>query len=289
MAGTDWYCAPGGQQQGPYSETQLRSLIAGGTVGPDTLVWTDGMADWQPARAVAGLFPNAPGRPPSVPRQAATGAAPRAERLSIDFGILALVGRGLLFLIGFLLVIPAPWAATGFYRWMVSRIDVPGRPNLSFTGQPMDIWWVFVLMALCTWAPALDVPYLGVLLIPVQGFLSWMTVRWIVSRLASNGEPLPMAFAGSAVGYVGWNILLYVSVITIVGWAWVTRFWTQWICRHVEGTRRPIFFNGSGLQILWRTLVFALVSILIIPIPWITRWYARWFVSQISLGRPETP
>jgi hypothetical protein len=45
-----------GQQRGPVSEDQLRQMIATGTISPDTLVWREGMADWQPlASVVSGI------------------------------------------------------------------------------------------------------------------------------------------------------------------------------------------------------------------------------------------
>ncbi len=45
-----------GQQQGPVSEDQLRQMVATGVIGPDTLVWREGMADWQPlASLVTGV------------------------------------------------------------------------------------------------------------------------------------------------------------------------------------------------------------------------------------------
>jgi hypothetical protein len=45
-----------GQQQGPVSEDQLRQMVATGAISPDTLVWREGMADWQPlASVVAGV------------------------------------------------------------------------------------------------------------------------------------------------------------------------------------------------------------------------------------------
>jgi hypothetical protein len=76
---------------------------------------------------------------------------------------------------------------------------------------------------------------------------------------------------------------MYISFITIIGWAWVIAFWMRWICSNIEGTRREVVFNGTGLQILWRTLVFVIGCIVIIPIPWVLRWYARWYVSQFAL------
>lgn len=46
----NWYYAVGGQQQGPIDDSQLDALVQSGTVTLDTLVWRDGMANWQPLR-----------------------------------------------------------------------------------------------------------------------------------------------------------------------------------------------------------------------------------------------
>jgi hypothetical protein len=43
MSNQSWFYAANGQQQGPFPEAQLRDLITRGTVGADTLVWTEGM------------------------------------------------------------------------------------------------------------------------------------------------------------------------------------------------------------------------------------------------------
>jgi GYF domain 2 len=53
MSNRSWFFASQGQQQGPYPEVKLREFIARGTVTADTLVWSEGMADWQKA----GIFP----------------------------------------------------------------------------------------------------------------------------------------------------------------------------------------------------------------------------------------
>jgi hypothetical protein len=203
--------------------------------------------------------------------------------LAVDFSIWAQFGRALLFLIGFLFVIPAPWVATSFYRWFLERLRVPRRRDLGFTGRPGDIWYVFMIMALCGYAGFSRVSYLPLILIPLQAFLSWMTVRWIVANISSEGRPLALTFAGSPWAYVGWYLLLYVSIITIVGWAWVITAWMRWMCRNIAGTRRDIVFSASGWQILWRTLLFSVAMVLIIPIPWAMGWYARWYVSQFAL------
>ena len=73
-----------------------------------------------------------------------------------------------------------------------------------------------------------------------------MVIRWIASNLSSNGQKLPIAFEGSALGYVGWQVLMYISIITIVGWAWVITAWMRWICRNMSGTRREVIFICVG-------------------------------------------
>jgi len=174
-------------------------------------------------------------------------------------------GRSPLYVIGILLVIPAPWVATSFYRWIVSRTYVPGRPNIAFNGQVGDIWYVFIVMALMNYAGEAS-NYLQLIAIPVLAFLSWMVVRWIAGNLSSDGQPLPIAFNGDALTFVGWQVLMFLAVFTIIGWAWVVTAWIRWICRNIDGTQREIIFNASGLEMLWRTIVFAIGCAFLIPI-----------------------
>src|SRR5471030_257732 len=65
MSDRSWFCASQGQQYGPYLEVQLREFIARGAVTADTLVWTEGMADWQRAGEIPGLMAGA-ANPPSL-------------------------------------------------------------------------------------------------------------------------------------------------------------------------------------------------------------------------------
>ena len=67
MSGRSWFYASEGKQQGPFPEIQLRELIARGAITPDTLVWTEGMANWQKAAEIPGLAPGGSG-PPVMPR-----------------------------------------------------------------------------------------------------------------------------------------------------------------------------------------------------------------------------
>jgi GYF domain 2 len=285
MSDRSWFVAANGQQQGPYPEAQFRDFVARGMVTADTLVWTAEMAGWQKAGEIPGLLSRAASAP-TLPQSGglrARGAGTSGGPLSIEAGLWALLGRSLLLAIGTVLVIPAPWVATSFYRWIVSCLRVPGRPNLSFTGNVGDIWYAFVAIGLLTYSRATGVSYLPFVLIPVQAFLSWMIVRWVAANFSSNGNQLPIAFEGSALIYVAWYILMFLSVFTVIGWAWVITAMTRWICRNVSGTRREIIFNATGLQILWRTLMFGIGCAFLIPIPWVLRWYTSWYVSQFAL------
>jgi hypothetical protein len=281
-----WFFAAEGKQQGPYPEPQFRDLFTRGIIRADTLVWTEGMANWQKAGEIPGLFVSSSPRPSSVRQSAGSLTAagdPAGGLVSLDVGVWPLLGRSLLFVIGLLLVIPAPWTATSFYRWIVSRLGVPGRPNLAFNGQVGDLCYVFVLIGLLSYAGASGYSALKLAAFLIQPFLSWMIVRWIVANLSSNGQPLPIEFKGKIWGYVGWYLLLYISFVTVIGWAWVQTAWIRWICQNITGTGREIVFNAGGLDVLWRTFVFVLGCVVIIPIPWVLRWYVRWYASQLEL------
>lgn len=59
-----WYFQQGTERKGPVDEATIRSLISGGVISIDTLVWTEGMPSWvalQQTSLAAGL----PVPPPS--------------------------------------------------------------------------------------------------------------------------------------------------------------------------------------------------------------------------------
>jgi hypothetical protein len=290
MAERSWFYASNGQQQGPIAETQLRDLIARGSVTPDTLVWSEGMAGWQKAGDVSGLMPSgarppamAQAGPPPVMAGGGYGAAP-----TIDFGIWEWVWRHIVLLICLLFVIPGPWILVWYLKWIISRVQVPGRPNLGFTGNAMTLvpWYfgfVVLLGAAIYTSVNNEVQWPNHVMELVQIVLYWLLIRWVIAHLASNGQPLGLSFSGSVWGYLGWNILLWISVLTVIGWAWVLAALARWLCRNIQGTRRQVVYNGTGLQNLWRALVFVICCAFIIPIPWMYRWMMRWQLSQTEL------
>ena len=57
----NWYYAVGQDQKGPVTEEQLQALVKDGVVTGDTLVWREGLANWQAYRTLAapGTLPGA--------------------------------------------------------------------------------------------------------------------------------------------------------------------------------------------------------------------------------------
>lgn len=51
----NWFYSLDGRQQGPVAEAQLDALLQGGTIKPDTLVWREGLVNWQPLREARSL------------------------------------------------------------------------------------------------------------------------------------------------------------------------------------------------------------------------------------------
>ena len=48
----NWYYVDAGQQAGPVTDAQLPELVQAGKITSDTMVWHEGMANWQPYREV---------------------------------------------------------------------------------------------------------------------------------------------------------------------------------------------------------------------------------------------
>ncbi len=57
----NWYYVEGGRQAGPVDEAGLNALVASGKIRPETLVWREGMANWQAYREIQS--PSAGGSP----------------------------------------------------------------------------------------------------------------------------------------------------------------------------------------------------------------------------------
>lgn len=75
----EWYYAVNDQRLGPVSEPEFSRLVAAGEIRPETFVWRDGMATWQPLRDVPREAPS----PAAVCAECGT-VFPEDELVSID-------------------------------------------------------------------------------------------------------------------------------------------------------------------------------------------------------------
>ena len=64
-----FYIEQAGQPAGPFGMEQLKQRQANGTLTAETLAWTEGMADWQPASQVSALASLFQAIPPPMPNQ----------------------------------------------------------------------------------------------------------------------------------------------------------------------------------------------------------------------------
>lgn len=63
----NWYYAHDGKHQGPVPEETITQLASSGMINADTLVWKEGMGDWQPlAQALPSALSTAPVNAPQI-------------------------------------------------------------------------------------------------------------------------------------------------------------------------------------------------------------------------------
>ena len=92
----DWFVAINDQQVGPITQDKVKQLWDSGEVGPDSLCWRAGLADWKPLREVRELSSTLVPRPtkpviiapaapatPAAPVESVFATAPKAERKEI--------------------------------------------------------------------------------------------------------------------------------------------------------------------------------------------------------------
>ena len=286
MSSNFWYLDRDHTQRGPVGEDEFVRLIHQGVITRETMMWTAGMSEWRMAGQVQGISSLFGGPAPAVGMGGPAGGiagGPAEGALVPAIPVWGLFWRSVVTLFGIVLIIPAPWVGPWFYKWLCERVSLPdGRP-LTFSGKPADIWYVFVAWGVLMWIGQLkDHQYLALVTVLVSWILGVLLLKWFCAHASTADERLKLSFEGGYLPYIGWNILLGLSAITIIGWAWVMKYMLRWICQNVRGTAE-FAFTGTGLEILWRTIVVVLLCILIIPIPWMMRWYMQWMLSQVAV------
>src|SRR5476649_344381 len=123
--------------------------------------------------------------------------APTPQRLVATLGPFGLLGRGLLFGIGELLIVPMPWTTTIFYTYLCDHLALPDGRRLKFAGKPGDIWYILIGIPLVFWAmevvmflsgafnyPAnVSIPWYFVIAVDVAiYYLGFLIMRWAIAK-----------------------------------------------------------------------------------------------------------
>jgi hypothetical protein len=177
------------------------------------------------------------------------------SRLRFVGDALPFFGRYLAAGLGSIFIIPAPWLGTWLLRWLFEKIEVEDGTEITFEGRAGDIWLPIMLIVLLAFGGAVPGLPLGVtaslplLLIPVNVFILMYIIRWYVGATRLNGTS--MTFEGSYWSFLGYYLLYFVSILTIIGWAWVFAGGIRWYYRSIEGsyifsfTERDMKFSGA--------------------------------------------
>jgi len=87
-----WHYSTGGDATATAQDPELPALIAAGVIGPRTLVWKEGMGDWQPLGGVCpDLFQGQPPMPVG-PMGSAVPVAPQTDSLAVTSLIFGITG-----------------------------------------------------------------------------------------------------------------------------------------------------------------------------------------------------
>ncbi len=327
MVGNYFYKDRSGGQNGPVSFDELTALAKAGRIAPNCLVWGEG-GEPKPAGKIPGLA--------EIVGGGGSFAAPTGQGPLIgDVPGWGLIWRSYVLIFGVMSIVFAPLAGRWFYRFLTGCAALPNGRRMFLNSPLSSCWWLFLALAALIWGPvALLLAYAGHLgslhdpvafkalnsqLLPFRVAIqvailvvSYFLVRWFVRSLRSEDGSLHIVFTGGFWAFIGWDLLIGLSLLTIIGWAWAVKGKMDWMCRRIEGSHH-FQFVASGWDILWRT--FAVIaglwlSIAVVALAiWLSggrehnpaaavltllgivafiyllglalRWFANWYVSQI--------
>jgi hypothetical protein len=184
-----------------------------------------------------------------------------------------------------ILVIAGAWIFAGACRWFCRHLRFSDDTSADFSGRGGQIlgWWILCVLPGHDWnIPAPERVLLAIALFFLGLWGTLNILRWIVGHVRISSSR-GFSFFGTYVELLGWEILLTLSVLTVIGWAWVLAAIGRWMARNTRGNDIALRFHGVGLQILWRTVVAILCSIPIVTIPFVWLWYTRWLVQNTTI------
>jgi hypothetical protein len=176
-------------------------------------------------------------------------------------------------------------------KFIFQHIALPDGRRLSFNGRPAEVWFLLILLAILSWGGIFIALYIGTSGQTVTSIASFVVdffiLRWICANIRVQQGSMNLTFTGGFWPLMGWTVLVAISPLTVIGWAWAGKYAFRWICRNVSGDL-AFDFVASGWSILWRTIVLSITCAFIIPIPWMLRWYKNWVVSEVVVS-PSRP
>ena len=206
----------------------------------------------------------------------------------------------------YLLIIPGAWGIVALYSYIARNIRLQDGSTMAFTGTPVQ--FLKLLLAVISVPlvvgivmgaaasslqqngqnPQQFMPFFFLLEIVIFAwsfYWGFQILKWGIKSLQfSWGGQLE--FTGSIIGYIGWILLMYVSVFLIIAPFWVMNALFKWMAEKTKSsTGDRLIWVGSGWELLWRSIVAGLWGMFIVTIPWAYRWYLAWMVSMVEVER----
>lgn len=197
-ANAQWYYTVGSEQKGPVGVDQIRAMVSSGSLGPDTLVWTSTMTEWQPlgrtplaAMAQPGGYATPAAAAPYAPA-APYGAAPYG---GASYGYT-----------------PAP--SPGF----VDAIKICFSKYVTFAGRASrpEFWWFYLFyMIVLVVATGID----GVIIANGSGLAFLSTIAVLALFLPQISVTVRRLHDTDRSGWFYWIALIpLVGIILLIVW-----------------------------------------------------------------------
>jgi hypothetical protein len=190
-----------------------------------------------------------------------------------------------LWMAAIMLAVAGAWIFEGACRRFCRALRFGDGDAADFSGRGDQAlgWWILWVLAGRDWS------FRGGERVVLGGALYllgiWATVnvmRWFAAHVElSSGRRF--AFQGTFRELLGWHILMVLSIVTIVGWAWVAAAFYRWAAENTRAKDAVLVFHGAGPEVLWRTLAAILFCCPIVTIPWAWLWYTRWLVRSVTM------
>jgi uncharacterized membrane protein YjgN (DUF898 family) len=261
----NWYYAVNGQQFGPVTAGEFNRKVGEGIIQPDTLVWREGMASWQPWREVAS------GATVTVAPFAMQAAPAATEGQAIRFQFTgAWEGYFRVWIVNILLTIVtlgiyAAWAKVRKKRWFYAHTSLAGHA-FEYLADPKRILIgniiVVVVFALYSGSGAIS-PLLQLpIALVVMCLIPWLIARsFLFNARNSAWRGLRFGFHGRYWGAARVYLLLPILVPLTLGLMlpYVTKARRKWMTENHRFGTTPFGFHGATkdlLRIYLRSVLF---------------------------------